>query len=55
MNARKINAGSIVREIAKLVGGNGGGRPDIASAGGKDLDKVDFALKQAEEILKSQF
>ena len=55
LNARKINAGNIVREIAKLVGGNGGGRPDIASAGGKDLDKVDFALKQAEEILKSQF
>lgn len=55
LNARKINAGNIVKEVAKLVGGNGGGRPDIASAGGKDLSKVDFALEQAEEILKSQF
>ena len=55
LNARKINAGNIVKEVAKLVGGNGGGRPDIASAGGKDLSKVDFALGQAEEILKSQF
>ena len=55
LNARKINAGNIVKDVAKLVGGNGGGRPDIASAGGKDLSKVDFALEQAEEILKSQF
>lgn len=55
LNARKINAGNIVKDVAKIVGGNGGGRPDIASAGGKDLSKVDFALEQAEEILKSQF
>lgn len=55
LNARKINAGNIVKEVAKLVGGNGGGRPDIASAGGKDLSKVDFALENAEEILKAQF
>ena len=55
LNARKINAGNIVKEVAKFVGGNGGGRPDIASAGGKDLSKVDFALEKAEEILKAQF
>lgn len=55
LNARKINAGNIVKEVAKLVGGNGGGRPDIASAGGKDLSKVDFALEKAEQILKAQF
>ena len=55
LNARKINAGNIVKEVAKLVGGNGGGRPDIASAGGKDLSKVDFALENAEEILRAQF
>ena len=55
LNSRKINAGNIVKEVAKLVGGNGGGRPDIASAGGKDLSKVDFALEKAEEILKAQF
>lgn len=54
LNARKINAGNIVKEVAKLVGGNGGGRPDIASAGGKDLSKVDFALENAEEILRAQ-
>lgn len=54
LNARKINAGSLVKEIAKLVGGNGGGRPDIASAGGKETDKVDYALEKAQDILKSQ-
>ncbi|MCI5997637.1 MAG: alanine--tRNA ligase [Peptoniphilaceae bacterium] len=54
LNARKINAGNLVKEIAKLVGGNGGGRPDIASAGGKEIDKVDYALEKAQDILKSQ-
>ncbi len=49
----KIKAGDWVKAVAPIVGGNGGGRPDFASAGGKDTTKVneakDFALSFAKE------
>ncbi len=45
------HAGNIVREIAKIAGGNGGGRPDIAMAGGKDATKINDALDAAKEIV----
>ncbi|MCQ2455324.1 MAG: alanine--tRNA ligase [Clostridia bacterium] len=45
-------AGNIVKQIAQICGGNGGGKPDFAMAGGKDVSKVDEALAKAEEILK---
>ncbi|MBQ4617160.1 MAG: alanine--tRNA ligase [Clostridia bacterium] len=41
---RGANAGTIVREAATICGGRGGGRPDMAMAGGKDVSKVDEAL-----------
>lgn len=47
-----IKAGAWVKEIAQLLGGNGGGRDDFATAGGKDLDKIPQALKRAKEIVK---
>ena len=47
------NAGNIVREVAKIAGGNGGGKPDMAMAGGKDISKIDDSLMSANEILKS--
>ena len=50
---RNISAGEIVKQIAKLTGGNGGGRKDFAMAGGKDIDKVDFALNSVGKILKN--
>ncbi|MBE6777583.1 MAG: hypothetical protein E7542_05690, partial [Ruminococcaceae bacterium] len=43
-----------VREIAKICGGNGGGKPDSAMAGGKDTSLCDNALANASEIIKTQ-
>lgn len=53
LNSKGISAGNIVREVAKVTGGNGGGRPDMAQAGGKDLSKVDEALAIVIELVKN--
>jgi len=50
---RGAHAGNIVREVAKVAGGSGGGKPDMAMAGGKDPSKVDDALMRADEILRN--
>ncbi|MBR5201790.1 MAG: alanine--tRNA ligase, partial [Clostridia bacterium] len=47
------HAGNIVREVAKVAGGSGGGKPDMAMAGGKEISKIDDALMSAKEILAS--
>ncbi len=47
----KVQAGKVVGEIAKMVGGSGGGRPDMAEAGGKDASQLDAALKSAPDIV----
>ena len=47
------HAGNILKEISAITGGKGGGRPDSAMSGGRDLDKVDEALGRVEEILAS--
>lgn len=49
---RGAHAGNIVREAAKCAGGNGGGRPNMAQAGGKDASKVQDALSKALETAK---
>ncbi|HEX4065540.1 MAG TPA: alanine--tRNA ligase [Acidobacteriaceae bacterium] len=49
----KIQAGKIVGQIAKLVGGSGGGRPDMAEAGGKDAAQLDAALQNAPEVVRA--
>ena len=49
----KYHAGNIIKQIAAIVGGNGGGRPDMAQAGGSKIDKLDEALKKAEELIRS--
>ncbi|HVW76455.1 MAG TPA: alanine--tRNA ligase [Alloacidobacterium sp.] len=49
----KVQAGKVVGQIAKLVGGSGGGRPDMAEAGGKDAGQLDAALKSAPGIVES--
>jgi len=47
----RIKAGDIIREIAKIAGGGGGGRPDFAQAGGKDVEKLPDALARAKAML----
>ena len=46
------HAGNILRDISAICGGKGGGRPDSAMSGGKDIDKVDEALSAVESLLK---
>ncbi|MEK6569905.1 MAG: DHHA1 domain-containing protein, partial [Bacteroidota bacterium] len=50
---KHLEAGRIVGEVAKLVGGGGGGRPHLATAGGKDVEKLDEALRSTHAIVKS--
>ena len=51
---RGAHAGNLIKGIAKLVGGGGGGRPNMAMAGGKDASGVDAALAEAEKVLEQQ-
>jgi alanyl-tRNA synthetase len=51
---RGLHAGNLVREVAKVAGGGGGGRPDFAQAGGKDADKIDEALLKVREYVTSK-
>ena len=48
------HAGNLIKEIASLVGGGGGGRPNMAQAGGKNAAGIDEALKKALEVAKTQ-
>jgi alanyl-tRNA synthetase len=48
---KRIQAGKLVGAVAKLVGGSGGGKPEIAEAGGKDAAQIDAALKAAPGIV----
>ena len=49
---QRYHAGEIIKQLAPVVGGGGGGRADFAQAGGKDPSKVKDALQKAEEIIK---
>ena len=51
---RGISAGSWVKEVAPVVGGGGGGKPDMAQAGGKQPEKIGDAIELAKSIIKSQ-
>jgi|KBSSwiStaDraftv2_1062776.scaffolds.fasta_scaffold04532_5 alanyl-tRNA synthetase len=48
---KRIQAGKLVGAVAKLVGGSGGGKPEIAEAGGKDQSQIDTALQTAPKIV----
>ncbi|OLC81331.1 MAG: hypothetical protein AUJ08_07605 [Thaumarchaeota archaeon 13_1_40CM_3_50_5] len=49
-----INSGHIVSEASKVLGGGGGGRPFFATGGGSSKDRVDEALRIAEQIITEQ-
>ena len=52
--ASGAHAGNLVRQVAQIAGGNGGGKPDSAMAGGKDISKIAEALAAVENIVKTQ-
>jgi len=47
------HAGKIISEVSAICGGKGGGRPDSAMSGGRDLDKIDAALARVEQIVSA--
>ncbi len=49
-----VHAGNLIKNIAALVGGGGGGRPNMAQAGGKNPSGIDVALEKAAEVLAEQ-
>jgi alanyl-tRNA synthetase len=50
---KKLSAGKIVGELAKLVGGGGGGRPHLATAGGKEISGIPSAISKVEKVIGS--
>jgi alanyl-tRNA synthetase len=51
---RGFHAGNLVKALAQIMGGGGGGRPDMAQAGGRDSAKLGEALAQAERLIGEQ-
>jgi len=49
-----LKAGDIVKAIAPIIDGGGGGRPQMAQAGGKEPKKINDALKKAAELIKEK-
>ena len=49
----RVHAGQLVKQLAPIVGGSGGGRPDFAEAGGKDSSRIDAALAEGRKLVES--
>ena len=52
--AKGAHAGNLIKGIAALVGGGGGGRPNMAQAGGKNPEGIDQAIAEAKVVLEGQ-
>jgi alanyl-tRNA synthetase len=50
---RGVHAGNLISEVARVAGGGGGGRPDLAQAGAKDLSRLDAALGEARRLARA--
>ncbi len=50
--SKRVHAGNLIKAIAPMVGGGGGGRPNMAQAGGKDASKLGEALAQARKLIE---
>jgi alanyl-tRNA synthetase len=50
----RVHAGKLIDQVAVVAGGRGGGRPEMAQAGGKDAGKLDEALETARRIAREQ-
>ncbi|MCJ7490866.1 MAG: DHHA1 domain-containing protein, partial [Dehalococcoidia bacterium] len=50
LTSRGLNAGELVKRAAQVTGGGGGGRPEMAQAGGRDASRLDEALRVAKEL-----
>ena len=53
MIKKGLHAGNWLKQVAPVVGGGGGGRPDLAQAGGKDPEKIPQALEQAHQVIRT--
>ncbi|MBI2149270.1 MAG: alanine--tRNA ligase [Acidobacteria bacterium] len=51
---QRLHAGKIIKKVAEMVGGSGGGRPDFAQAGGKDSERLEEALQAVYNIVAEQ-
>ncbi len=51
--AQGLHAGNIVREVAQMMGGGGGGRPNLAQAGGKDVNRLPEAITAVVELVRT--
>ena len=49
---KRFHAGKLVQEVARAIGGAGGGRPDLAQAGGRDVAQLDAALRLVEDYVR---
>ena len=52
--AKKLPAGKVAQHVAQFVGGSGGGRPDMAQAGGNQPEHLDVALNSVYDYVNSQ-
>ena len=52
IQARGLKAGEIVKQVARIAGGSGGGRPHMAQAGGRDASRIDEAIAAAPDIVR---
>ncbi|MBM4137645.1 MAG: alanine--tRNA ligase, partial [Nitrospira sp.] len=50
----RFNAGKILKEVAAIAGGSGGGKPEMAQGGTKDIEKLDTAIESVYEIVQKQ-